>query len=488
MKNSLRQQTQTPYISSVASYVKQNRIPFHMPGHKQGKGMNIILRKLWGSKVFKYDLTEVDGLDYLNAPSGIIAEAEKLAAETFRVKDTLFLVNGSTLGNQVSILTLVKENQKIIIPRNSHQSVFSSLILSGAHPIYAQPTYHPLTSLYSAISNNSIKKLVEKNNDVKAIHITSPDYNGFVSDIKAISSTVQKENIPLIVDEAHGAHFQFHSELPLSAINYGVDIVIHSTHKTLGSLTQTSMLHLVKSNHISISQLRKCLMLLQSSSPSTLLVMSLDAARQQMATHGHELIDKTLYLARHARKSINNMEFYHCFGKELIGQANIADIDETKLLIDVIKTGFTGYELEKILGKKYHIEIEMSDAKHILCFITIGDTKRSIEKLLHALKDISNNSKNTKRSFHAVQLPEIPKLILLPKYAFFAEKKIVSLSRAVGEISGEFIIPFPPDVPIIVPGERISKEVLEYMKYIKKSGIMLVGPKDKSLETIEIIK
>ncbi len=488
MKSHIKSQKKIPYISSVASYVKEHRIPFHIPGHKQGKGMSSVLHALWGSKIFKYDLTEVDGLDYLNAPTGIIVEAEKLAAQAFGAEHTLFLTNGSTLGNQVSILSLVKEGQKILIPRNSHQSVFSSLILSGAHPIYLQPTHHPLTNLYPTISINKIEKALKNNKNVKAIHITSPNYNGFVSDIKTISNIAKKENIPLIVDEAHGAHFQFHSELPVSAINYDADIVIHSTHKTLGSLTQTSMLHLVKSDHVSIHQLQECLMVLQSSSPSTLFIMSLDAARQQMAIHGKELLNKTLQLARHARQSINNMNSYHCYGKEIIDKVDVADIDETKLFIDVSKTGYTGYELEKILGRNYHIEVEMSDAKHILCFITIGDTARSIEKLLKALNNISNKQKNFKQTIQDLPFPKIPELIMLPKEAFFSNKKSVPLSQALGEVSGEFIIPFPPDVPIIAPGERINREILEYVKYIRKSGIMLVGPKDSSLESIQIIK
>lgn len=248
------------------------------------------------------------------------------------------------------------------------------------------------------------------------------------------------------------------------------------------------MLHLVKSTHVSINQLQECLMLLQSSSPSTLFTMSLDAARQQMALYGNKLLEKTLQLARYARKSINTIGSYRCYGKEIIGQADILDIDETKLFIDVSKTGFTGFELEKILGRNYHIEVEMSDAKHILCFITIGDTPRSIEKLLRSLKDIANNPKNKKYDLQITPLPEIPELILLPRDAFFAKKRSVSLSQALGKVSGEFIIPFPPDVPIITPGEKFTQEILEYVKYIKKSGIMLVGPKDSSLETTQIIK
>lgn len=488
MKDYITSQRKTPYVSSVVSYVKQNRIPFHMPGHKQGKGINTLLHELWGNRVLKYDLSEVDGLDYLNAPSGVISDAEKLAAQAFRVEHTFFLVNGSTVGNQVAILSLVKDKQKIIIPRNSHKSIFSSLILSGAYPIYINSTYHAESGSYPTVSSKDIERALRDDDDIKAIHLTSSNYNGFVSDVQSVSDVAKKKKIPLIVDEAHGAHFQFHPDLPTSAIQKGADIVIQSTHKTLGSLTQTSMLHLVKSDHVSVSQLQESLMLLQSSSPSTILVMSLDAARQQIATHGYTLLNKTLQLSRFARDSINGMQYYHCYGKEIIGQSGIVDIDETKLYINVSRTGFTGYEVERILGRKYGVEVEMSDEKHILCFVTIGDTEESISKLLIALGNILKTPKITNKKTANVLITAIPELVILPREAFFARKKSIPISQALGEISGEFIIPFPPDVPVIVPGERINRETLEYVKYVKESGIMLVGYKDVSLETIVVVK
>lgn len=489
MKNLDKIQSCMPYIFAVDKYVKEKRVPFHMPGHKLGTGMNPILHKLWGKKIFKYDLTEVDGLDYLNAPAGIIAHAQKLAAQAFKVKNTLFLVNGSTLGNEISILSLVKEKEKIIITRNAHYSTFSSLVLSGAYPIYAKPTFHPLSGLYPVIGSNEIKLMFQKNNNIKAIHITSPTHVGFTSDVKVIGSLAKEKNIPLIVDEAHGAHFQFHPELPRSAVNFNTDIVIQSIHKTLGSFTQTSMLHLVKSTYTSIEKLQTTLMLLQSSSPNTLFIMSLDAARQQMATDGYDLLTKTLKLARYARNRINNIEGYYCYGKEIVGYYDIVDMDETKLLIDVTATGYTGYQIEKKLTKDYHVEIEMSDVKHILCFITIGDTDVSIEKLLSGLKNITKTAKTNIRKNKKVFLPMpgIPQLILTPRDAFFSKKKFVSFSQSLGKISGEFIIPFPPDIPIIVPGEQINSEILDYLKYLKENKTMTIGLEDKSLEMIQII-
>lgn len=479
-----------PYVSSVEKYVKQKRIPFHMPGHKQGKGANSTLHKLWGGNVFEYDLTEVDSLDYVNAPTGVIADAEKLAAQAFGSEETFFLINGSTVGNQAAIMSVVKNNGKILVARNSHQSTSAGLILSGAIPVYAQPSLHKLSGFYPVTGYHEVNTLLNKHKDIKAVHLTSPTHIGFMSNIGKVGKITQEKNLPLIVDEAHGSHFQFHKELPKSAIALGADIVIQSTHKTIGSLTQTSMLHLVKSKHVSGGELQNILRLLQSSSPSTLFVMSLDAARYQMVNEGKKLLTKTLQLSRQLRNSINSIDGLYCYGKEVVGTDDIVDIDETKILVNISKTGYTGYELEKILGREYQIEIEMSDTNHILCFITIGDTERAINKLLNALKAIARHPKKIKEknSNLFLPMPGIPELVLTPREAFFAQKKRVSFASSLGKVSGEFIVPFPPDIPVILPGERINREILEYVKYLKKNVTMIVGPKDTSLQTIEIIE
>lgn len=485
----MKSQKSMPYVSSVEKYVKERRIPFHMPGHKQGKGVNNVLLRLWGKEIFKYDLTEVDGLDYVNAPSGVIAEAEKLAASAFNTEETFFLINGSTVGNQAAIMSLVGSNEKILVGRNSHQSTYAGLILSGAVPVYAKPTLHKLSGFYPVIGCKEISTLLTKNKDIKAVHLTSPTHIGFIPDVKKIREITQNKNLPLIIDEAHGSHFQFHEELPGSAIAFGADIVIQSTHKTIGSLTQTSMLHLVKSNHVSGTRLQSILRLLQSSSPSTLFVMSLDAARYQMVNDGKRLLTRTLQLARQLRKHINSIEGLYCYGKEVAGTDDVIDIDETKILINIAKTGYTGYELEKILGREYKIEIEMSDANHILCFITIGDSEESISQLIGALESIAKNPKQKGKedSSFFLPIPGIPELVLTPREAFFAPKKRISLTSSSGQISGEFIIPFPPDIPIIVPGERINQEILDFVNFLKNNDTMIVGPEDKTLETIEVI-
>lgn len=491
MKNSgkISKQKEMPYVNAVENYVKEKRTPFHMPGHKQGKGINKKLIELWGNKIFLYDLTEVDGLDYLNSPMGVIKEAENLASKVFNSNHTYFLINGSTVGNQAAILAAVHEGEKIIIPRNAHQSTYSGLIMSGAIPIYVNPTLHKKSGLYPVVGEKTIAEALKKNPDTKAVHVTSPTHCGFTSAIERIKILTDKEKAILIVDEAHGSHFVFNSELPKSALSYRTDIVIQSTHKTIGSLTQTSMLHLGKQSKIDKDDLQRILRILQSSSPNTLFVMSLDAARQQMAIDGEQLLLKALSLARLCRNTINTIPGFFCYGKEVINTDDISDIDETKLLIDVSESGYSGIELEKILGRKYGIEIEMSDKKNILCFITIGDSEKSVEKLINALKSISENRRPIKppTNLNVIEIPSIPSLSISPREAFFAKKKKVSLNKAIGEISGEFVIPFPPDIPILAPGEKITKDIINYIQYIKQNGIMGIGPKDTNLENIEII-
>lgn len=248
------------------------------------------------------------------------------------------------------------------------------------------------------------------------------------------------------------------------------------------------MLHVGDTRFINKEDIQKILRVLNTSSPSTILVMSLDAAREQIATNGYKLLNRTLEISRYARENINKIGPYRCYGREVVGIDNIADMDETKLLIDVSTTGFTGYELEKILGRKYKVEIEMSDIKHILCLISIGNSISNMNKLVHALKDISKKGKKlTVRNTGSIDMPDIPELVLTPREAFFTEKKLISLSRAEGEICGEFVIPFPPDIPIIAPGERITNDIIEYINFLKKNNVTIIGTEDSKSENIKVI-
>ena len=306
--------------------------------------------------------------------------------------------------------------------------------------------------------------------------------------MEEISNIVHNKHLPLLVDEASGAHFNFHPSLPASAIERA-DIVVQSTHKTIGSLTQSSMLHIGKKSNISEEKIRSYIQLLQSSSPSSLLVMSLDAARQQMATHGFNLLSETLQLARYARREINSMGTYICYGREVVGTDDITDMDETKLLIDVSQSGYSGYEFEKLLGRNYRIEVEMSDIRHILCYLTFGDSRKEVDRLIGALKEIREHQDKPKSSpIEIPPLSPLPEVILTPREAFFAGNKEVPLRESIGSICAEFVIAFPPDIPILVPGEKITEEVVAYIMRLKRNSMITVGMQDPSSDIFLVVK
>ena len=484
-------QSHAPYVEAVIKYVQENRVPFHMPGHKQGVGIDPSLKELWGENIFKYDLTEVDGLDYLNAANGVILQAEELAADAFGAKKTFFLINGSTTGNIAAILACVKENEKILVCRNAHQSTSSGVVLSGALPVYASPTLHP-SGYYPVTGVDAIRSLLAKHPDIKAVHVTSPTHVGLLSNLAEIVQISHAVHIPVIVDEAHGSHFAFHEKLPSPALKLGADFVTQSTHKTLGAFTQTSMFHIGEHCPVPVEYIDQILRIIQSTSPSTIFVMGLDAARRQMALDGKNLLDKTIALAETARAEINQIEGFFCYGRDEVGKNDVADIDLTKLLIDVRHSGHTGYELEKLLGRKYKIEIEMSDANNILCFVTIGDTPQSLDKLVTSLKDISREARTQGLSAgmasQSLEMPAIPELALTPRQAFFSQKEAVAFAGSAGQVSAEYIVPFPPDIPIVVPGERITAEIIDYVDQLQKNNTLIIGPSDTSLQTILVIR
>ncbi|MEO0968612.1 MAG: aminotransferase class I/II-fold pyridoxal phosphate-dependent enzyme, partial [Cyanobacteria bacterium J06639_18] len=299
-------QTKTPLLDTLWEYANKPHAPFYTPGHKLGKGISSQLKEYFGQAVFKADLPELTDLDNLFAPGGVIQEAQQLAAEAFGASHTWFLVNGSTCGIEAAILANCNQGDKIILPRNVHSSVISGLILSGAIPIFIQPEYDPVLDIAHGVTPHSVEVALKQHPDAKAVMVVYPTYYGTCGDITAIANLTHKYNVPLLVDEAHGAHFAFHPELPISALAAGADLSVQSIHKTLGAMTQASMLH-VRGNKIDIERISRSLQLVQSTSPNYLLMASLDAARQQMAVDGKELMSRTLQLAREARSRISKI-------------------------------------------------------------------------------------------------------------------------------------------------------------------------------------
>lgn len=479
-------QEKTPLITQLQALALQENSPFYTPGHKKGSGISQPLKQLMGETVFRADLPELPELDNLFAPEGVIKEAQTLAASAFGAKQTWFLTNGSTSGIIASILATCGEGDKIILPRNIHQSAIFGLILSGATPIFINPEYNSDFDLCYTLSSRQITDALETHDNVKAVMVVSPTYHGICTNLTEIAKYAHNYSIPLLVDEAHGAHFSFHSQLPLSALQAGADIAIQSTHKVLGAMTQASMLHL-QGNLVNPSRISLALPLVQSSSPSYLLLASLDGARQQMAMEGEMLLTNTLNLANIALKEVEKLEYLSIL--DLIKPTDsFVDLDKTRLTVNVSKLGLTGYEADEILHQQFGVTCELPSLKNLTFIISIGNKSQDIEKLIDGLKQLKQYQKFFVDN-HSFNFPflSLSSLKMTPRQAFWAEKKVVSKDLALNQISGDNICSYPPGIPLIMAGEIITKEALDYLETVINSGGIITGVSDESLNTLKII-
>lgn len=479
-------QEETPLLTQLKILADKQDAPFYTPGHKKGQGIGEQFKELMGEKAFRMDLPELPELDNLFAPEGVIKEAQSLAAYAFGAIETRFLANGSTSGIIASILATCGEGDKIILPRNIHQSAIFGLILSGATPIFINPEYNPDFDLCYTLSLSQLKEALNTNDNVKAVMVVSPTYHGICANLTEIAHVSHNFTIPLVVDSAHGAHFSFHSQLPRSSLQCGADIVIESTHKTLGAMTQASMLHR-QGNLIDVDRLNQCLQMVQSSSPSYVLLASLDSARQQMALHGEALLTKTINLAKIARNEIKKLEYLSLL--ELVKpQENFFDLDITRLTINVQKLGLTGFEVDEILHQQFGVTCELPSLSNLTFIISIGNTLEDIERLINSLKSLKVYQKNNVNS-NQINTIKLSNSIfkMSPRQAFFAKKKVVTKNLAVNQISGENICPYPPGIPLIMTGEIITEEALIYLAEISNAGGIITGISDTSLNTFKVI-
>jgi len=478
-------QSRTPLFSAIKMITDKKITPFDVPGHKRGKGLEE-LREHLGKEVFEMDINAMVELDNIFNPSGVIKEAEELAADLYGAENSFFLVNGTTSGLQTMIMTLCKSDKKIILPRNVHRSITAGLILSGAVPIYLKPEYNNKLGIAMGITPKNVEQTIKQNPEAEVLLLTNPTYYGVASNIKRIIEIAHSYGLYVIVDQAHGSHFRFHSDLPLCAIKAGADIIAMSLHKTGGSLTQSSLL-MVNNKSIDADIVRTYLNLIQTTSPSHILLSSIDVARKQLALEGDNLLKKVLEVSRYAREKINNLESFYAFGPDLVGNDGVFAFDETKLGIYVKDIGLTGYELRDILYYKYNIQIEMADLYNILCIISLGDDYQSIDKLINALEDIKEKySKEAYDPFFEKELI-IPEVIVSPRNAFYSRKKVINLEDSVGEISGESVMAYPPGIPIIAPGERITEEIIDYINLLKEQKSSMQGPVDPLLNQIRVL-
>jgi arginine decarboxylase len=478
-------QNRAPLFEALAGYIKQPKVPFHTPGHKQGRGIDREWLELAGENIFKMDLTVLPETDCLFHPTGVLKQAQALAAKAYHADRSYFLINGSTGGNLTMLMGVLFPGDRIIVPRHTHKSVIAGLIMSGALPIYIHPEINREWGLILNVSVEAVDKALEGNPGARAVFVSSPTYHGICCDLDKIVKTAHLHDRIVMVDQAHGPHLLFHPSLPTSAMEAGADICVESSHKIISGLTQASMLH-VKGPNIDIRDLEEVLLLTQSTSPSYLLMTSLDLARRQMALEGRKLLDRAISLSVKLRKDINRVKGLYCLNPEDVKPFRL---DPTKLTVFVDRLGLTGYQASKILNEKYDIQAEMADWDHVAFIFSIADGKEQADRLLQALKSlsVSHRSGGPLKKLD-IQFPSnYPAMSLTPREAFFAGYKTVKLKEAVGEISTEFFTVYPPGIPVIVPGERITREAVEYLDTMKKLGAILVGPESGEPGRIRVV-
>lgn len=439
-----------------------------------------------GDRVFRADLPELPDLDNLFAPTGVIQQAQELAAAAFGAEQTWFLANGSTCGIEAAILAVCHPGEKVILPRNVHQSAIAALILSGAVPVFVQPDYDPNWDLAHPPSPEAIAQALNQHPDAKAVFVVSPTYYGVCADLGAIAQLAHRYHMPLLVDEAHGAHLAFHPDLPPSALSRGADLAVQSTHKTLGAMTQAAMLH-VQGNRIDRDRIRQALQLVQSTSPSFVLLASLDAARHQMATQGHEPLTRTLELAAIARTQLGQIPGLSVLEEvHLNSFAGAVWLDRTRLTVNVTGLGITGFEADERLHE-LGVIAELPSLRHLTFIISIGNTEPDIKQLVQGFATLSHSEGKLSHLPTVALLPPTQACIS-PRNAFFATTETVAIAHAVNRISAELVCPYPPGIPVLVPGEEITSGAIAYLQQILEAGGWITGCTDPTLSTLHVIK
>ena len=480
---------QMPLMAAMQGYLAEHVLPFHTPGHKAGKGAHKSLLQYLGTTALTMDLTVVPGLSDLFDKQGPVRESQKLAADLYHADESYFLINGTTGGIYAMILATVGPGEKIIVPRNIHRSVLGALILSGAIPVFVQPVVDKALQIVMNVTTESVETAIRQNPDAKAILLINPTYYGVVADMVAVTSLAHQHGMLVLVDEAHGPHFHFSSALPIQGITAGADLVVQSTHKILGSLSQSSLLHCMR-GRVAVPRLEAMLQLTQSSSPNYILLASLESAVAQMQQAGAALVNQAIHLAEQTRARINRISGLYCFGTDRVGLPGVFGIDPTKLVVSVDGLGIRGNDAEIWLRRVGKVQAELSDVNNVLFLVTLADTEDTMEQLLAALTALSTeySAGQTKMKNLVVPLPENKApLLLSPREAVFSRQERVTFSESAGRICAETVTTYPPGIPILFPGEQITPEAIEYCRTMQQQGFTILGPEDPTLNTLEVV-
>jgi len=477
-------QDHAPLYDAIGEYQTNRVVKFDVPGHKGGRG-NKRLSDFLGESCLKNDVNSMKPLDNLCHPVSVIKEAQELAADAFGAENAFFIVNGATGAVQAMVMSVCKSGEKIILPRNVHRSAINALVVCGAVPVYVNPGINGELGIPLGMTADEVERAIVENPDAKAVLVNNPTYYGICSDLKSIVDVAHKHGLLVLCDEAHGTHFYFGSDLPVSGMAAGADMAAVSVHKTGGSLTQSAML--LMSKGVNADYVRQVINLTQTTSASYLLMVSLDLARQNLALHGREFYAKTVEFAEYARREINAIGGYYAFGGELCNGRDFFAFDKTKLSIHTRAMGLAGIEVYDLLRDEYDIQIEFGDIGNILAIITGGDRALEIERLVSALSEIKRLYGRSPVGLYDHEYIN-PNVVLPPQTAFYAENVSLPIGETAGRIAAEFVMCYPPGIPILAPGERITNDILDYIAYAKEKGCSLTGCRDMNVESLMVVK
>lgn len=478
-------QENAPIYEALLKYREERIVPFDVPGHKHGKG-NPELTAFLGKTCMEVDVNSMKPLDNLIHPVSVIKDAEQLAAEAFGAKHCFFMINGASSAVQAMIMSVCKAGNKIIMPRNVHRSAINALIVSGIIPVYVDPGVNSRLGIALGMSPASVEKAILENPDAKAVMVNNPTYYGICSDIRAIVKLAHEHGMAVLADEAHGTHLYFGENMPVSAMAAGADFAAVSMHKTGGSLTQSAFLLMGECSKVSIGRVRAVINLTQTTSASYLLMTSLDISRRNLAVRGKDMCRKMVDSVEYAREEINKIGGYYAYADELCNGDDFYAFDRTKLSVFTRDIGLAGIEVYDHLRDNYDIQIEFGDIGNILAIITAGDQWKDIERLVSALSEIKRRfSRDKAGMFDHEYINPIVKMS--PHDAFYSDQASIPIAESAGRVSGEFVMCYPPGIPIIAPGELITSEIITYIGYCKERGCSMSGTEDMNIEYIKVI-
>lgn len=479
-------QSATPLFTALKEHAGRRPFQFHIPGHKAGRAMDPEFRAFIGDQALSIDLINIGPLDDLMHPTGVIRDAQALAAEAFGADATFFSVQGTSGAIMAMVMATVGPGDAILVPRNIHKSVLTAIILAGAKPYFLQPEIDHELGIAHGVRAETVAAGLAAHPEVKAVLVINPTYFGVATDLRAIAEIAHARRVPVLVDEAHGVHTYFHDGLPVSAMRAGCDLAATSVHKLGGSLTQSSILN-VREGLVSARHVHAILSMLTTTSTSYLLLASLDAARRQLALHGRAMLARALDLAGAARQRINEIPGLYCFGEEVLRSSATYALDPLKLTVRVADLGLTGYEMESLLRERYRIEVELSDLYNILCVISFGDDEAAVDELVRALAEVASRRPSRGNGRAHVAVPSTPRLQMPPREAFYAPSEVVPLRESVGRTIADMIMVYPPGIPVLLPGEVVTVDNIEYIEANLAAGLPVQGPDDPTVRTVRVV-